>query len=133
MASEADAVRGIVKELIDEFTIDRQRIVAHGMGVGGQLAFYLGFLDRDLIRGVATTGAVLASQPKENIAGQRLSFFIAGGEKDPLAPAIAESKDKLVERKFPVVYRSIAAMGHQYLDEKTLLELVRWVDSLDRQ
>ena len=43
-----------------------------------------------------------------------------------------ESKDKLVEQKFPVVYREIADMGHQYLDEKTLDELVRWIDSLDR-
>src|SRR5262249_15124355 len=98
-----------------------------------QLAFYLGFLDRDLVRGVATTGAVLASQPKESISGQRLSFFIAVGEKDPLVPAVAETKDRLGGHKFPGVYRSIAEMGHQYLDEKTLLELVRWIDSLDRQ
>ena len=49
-----------------------------------------------------------------------------------MAPAIAESKDKLIERKVPVVYREIRDMGHQYLDEKTLLELVRWIDSLDR-
>jgi hypothetical protein len=32
-----------------------------------------------------------------------------------------------------VTYREIPEMGHQYLDAKTLGELVRWIDSLDRQ
>jgi S1-C subfamily serine protease/predicted esterase len=133
LASEADFVQALAHEAMEQYTVDRQRVVAHGMGVGGQLAFYLGFHHRDLVRGVATTGAILATQPKEHVAGQRLSFFIVAGGKDPLAPAIAEGKEKLTERKFPVVYREIGDMGHQYLDEKTLLELVRWIDSLDRQ
>ena len=96
------------------------------------MAFYLGFHARDLIRGVATTGAVLAENPKENVANQPLAFFLVAGGKDPLAKAIAEGKDKLTEQKFPVIYREIPEMGHQYLDEKTLEELVRWIDSLDR-
>ena len=32
-----------------------------------------------------------------------------------------------------MIYREIPTMGHQYLDEKTLGELARWVDSLDQQ
>ena len=77
--------------------------------------------------------SVLANQPRDNVAHQRLSFFLAAGNKDPLVKAIAESKTRLVERKFPVTYREIPNMGHQYMDEKTLKELVRWIDSLDRQ
>jgi predicted esterase len=103
------------------------------MGIGGQIAYYLGFHARDLIRGVATTGAVLTNQPKENVAGQRLSFFIVAGGKDPLLQSIAESRNRLAEHKFPVVYHEIPEMGHQYLDSVTLHELVRWIDSLDRQ
>jgi poly(3-hydroxybutyrate) depolymerase len=57
---------------------------AHGMGVGGQMAFYLGFNKRDLFRGVATTGAALGSNPKERVANQPLSFFVVAGGKDPL-------------------------------------------------
>ena len=52
--------------------------------------------------------------------------------RDPLAKSVTESKTKLAENKFPVVYREIPNMGHQYLDEKTLDELVRWLDALDR-
>src|SRR5262249_37027720 len=59
--SESEAVVGMVNELAAQYTLDRQRIVAHGMGIGGQMAFYMGFNNRDLVRGVATTGAVLAS------------------------------------------------------------------------
>ena len=103
------------------------------MGVGGQFAFYLGFTARELVRGVATTGAAFAGQPKDNVASQRLAFFLVAGAKDPLAPTVAETKGKLAERKFPVVYREIPEMGHQYLDAETLEELVRWIDSLDRQ
>jgi hypothetical protein len=133
LASETEAVLQIVREVTDQYTIDRRRVVAHGLGLGGQFAFYLGFNARDWIRAVATTGAVFAGQPKDNVADQRLAFFIVAGGKDPLQPAIAEGKTRLVENKFPVVYREIAEMGHRYLDADTLDELVRWIDSLDRQ
>jgi S1-C subfamily serine protease len=128
---DADFVQEAVRGVLANYTIDRQRIVAHGLGVGGQMALYLGFHSRDLIRGVATTGAVV-TQAKDNLAGQRVAFYLVAGGRDPLVKAIAESQTKLVERGFPVVYREIATMGRQYLNEQQLAELVRWIDSLDR-
>ena len=133
LPSESDAVIGIVQETIGTYTPDRQRIVAHGMGVGGQFAYYLGFQARDLFRGVATTGAVMTSPVKDNVPNQRLQFFIAAGGKDPLVKDIQESKTKLAGNKFSVIYRESPEGGHQYLDSKTLGELARWIDSLDRQ
>jgi S1-C subfamily serine protease/predicted esterase len=132
LVSEGDFIREAVRDVTATYSIDRQRIIAHGMGVGGQLAFYLGLNGRDLFHGVATTGAVLASPPKQGQAGPRLSFFVVAGGKDPRARAIRQTKDRLAEHKFPVVFREIRDMGHQYLDEATLKELVRWIDSLDR-
>jgi S1-C subfamily serine protease/predicted esterase len=133
LASEAEFIQQVAREVMAEYTIDRQRVIAHGMGIGGQMAYYLGFNVRDLIRGVATTGAVLTSPVKENVASQRLAFFIVAGGKDPLAQAITETKAKLNAHKFPVVYREIQEMGNQYFDAVTLHELIRWIDSLDRQ
>jgi S1-C subfamily serine protease/predicted esterase len=133
LASEADAVRDAIQEVLGQYTIDRQRIIAHGMGVGGQMAFYLGFHARDLIRGVATTGAVLTTQPLDSIANQRLSFFVAAGDKDPLVKSIREVKPRLAEKKYPVAFREMANLGHQYFDPATLAELVRWIDTLDRE
>jgi serine protease Do len=132
VASDAEFINQVVQEVANQYTIDRQRVIVHGMGLGGQMAFYLGFHNRDTFRGVATTGAVLANQVKEKLPGQPLSFYIIAGGKDPLAKSIAESKTKLVEGKYTVVFREIPDMAHQYLDLETLEELVRWIDSLDR-
>jgi S1-C subfamily serine protease len=133
LASEVEFIHQVAQDIMAEYTIDRQRVIAHGMGVGGQMAYYMGFNARDLIRGVATTGAVLTNPVKENVASQRLSFFLVAGGKDPLAQAIAETKTRLSEHKFPVVFREIPEMGNQYVDAVTLDELIRWIDSLDRQ
>jgi serine protease Do len=133
LGSETDFIHEAIQAVLAEYTIDRERIVAHGMGNGGQMAFYLGFHARDLIRAVATTGAAMNGQPKDNLANERLAFFVVAGGRDPLSQAIAETRDKLQEHKFPVVYREIPEMGSQYLDAATLHDLVRWIDSLDRQ
>jgi S1-C subfamily serine protease/predicted esterase len=130
--TESEFVLGVVRDVLTRYTVDPQRIVAHGMGVGGQMAAHLTFLARDAFRGVATTGSVLAKQPRDNVANQRLSFFIAAGDKDPLVKPIAQSTKPLIERKFPVIYREIKNMGSQYLDDKTQQEMARWVESLDR-
>jgi S1-C subfamily serine protease/predicted esterase len=132
LASEAEFVLEAARDVIKEYTIDRQRVVAHGMGVGGQMAFFLGFNARDMIRGVATSGATLAYQPRDSVTGQRLSFYVVAGAKDPLAKEIEGIKAKLEEKKYPVTQREVAEMGKEYLDRKTFDELVRWIDSLDK-
>jgi serine protease Do len=134
VATETEGVISDINAVLGQYTIDRQRIVAHGSGIGGQMAYYLGFNARDQIRGVATVGAVLASQPKDLIANQRLQFIIYAGAKDPIVRDITESKPKLTERKYNVILRILQERGKEYLNEepKALKELVRWIDSLDR-
>jgi S1-C subfamily serine protease/predicted esterase len=129
---EAEFIAQAVKDATDHYTIDKRRVVAHGMGVGGQMALYLGFHNRALVRGVATTGAALSGNPKEKMNNQPLAFFLVAGGKDPLKDAIADTKTMLSEHKYSVIHREIAEMGHEYLDRKTLDELIRWIDSLDR-
>src|SRR5262249_41416849 len=130
--SDAEFVVQTINETAARYTIDRQRIVTHGMGVGGQMAIYMGFNNRDLVRGVITTGAVVTNM-KDNTAGQRLSFFLSGGELDPLIKNIRESHTKLVERRFPVLFREYAERGRDYFNEGALREVARWLDCLDRQ
>jgi serine protease Do len=128
---DAAFVQGAIREVLGNYTIDRQRIVTHGMGVSGQMALYLGFHARDLVRGVATTGAMV-TQVKDNLGSQRLAFYLAAGGRDPLVKAIAQSKAKLTDRGFPVLYHEFPDMGRQYLEDRQLGELVRWIDELDR-
>jgi pimeloyl-ACP methyl ester carboxylesterase len=101
------------------------------MSVGGQLAIHLGFTARDLIRGVATVGAVV-TQPQDNMPGQRLAFFLAVGDRDPLARAVDGCKARLRQKGLPTTYREVPSRGREYLDDERLRELVRWVDSLDK-
>jgi S1-C subfamily serine protease len=133
---ESDFILEAVRSVSEQYTIDRRRIVAHGMGLGGEMAFYLGFHARTTVRGVAVTGAALTSNPREKVAKQPLAFFLAVGSKDPVFDAVKDSKDKLSEHKYPVLFRTVEDMGHQYLDGKigrpTLDELIRWIDCLDR-
>jgi serine protease Do len=129
--SEAEFVQVAAREVMAHYTIDLQRVVAHGLGIGGQMACYLGFNARDLFRGVATVAAVVTN-PKDNVPSQRLSFYLVGGDRDPLIKAIAESRTKLIERKIPVYYRELPNRGREYLEDAVLGELVRWIDTLDK-
>src|SRR5262245_35634192 len=130
--SDAEWIAQAITETAGRYTVDRQRIVAHGMGVGGQMAMYLGFNNRDLVHGVCAVGAVVTNM-KDNTASQRLSFFLAGGELDPLIKSIAESRTKLVDRRYPVMYRELAKQGREYLPEAAIREVAQWIDTLDRQ
>ncbi len=132
VASETEEVLQDIKKVMDEYTTDKNRVIAHGMGNGGQMAFYLGFNARETFRGVAVTGAVMGAPPKDNVPNQPLQFFIVGGDKDPLIKEIVDTKAKLLDKKFPVVYRQLADFGKEYLDKKTFAELWAWMDSLDR-
>ena len=129
--SDAAFLVEAMNAIIKEYAVDRQRVVTHGMGVGGQMAFYLGFNKRDLVRGVATTGAVV-TQVQNNPRDKRLSFYLAGGAVDPIIKSIAESRVKLAEKNYPVIYREIPNRGREYLEDAQIREVVRWIDSLDR-
>jgi S1-C subfamily serine protease/predicted esterase len=132
VASETEAVVGDLKDVLGRYTTDRTRVIAHGMGSGGAMGYYLGFHARDVIRGVAVSGAVPGTQPKDNTPGQSLSFFLVVGDKDPNLKEIAEGVAKLKEKKFPVVYREIKDFGKEYLTDAVLTELQKWLDALDR-
>jgi len=115
----------------NDYTVDKNRIVAHGSGNGGQMAFNVGFKGRDTIRGVAAHAAVLTEQ-YDNIATQRLAFHISGGDRDPVIKAIVETRNRLVQRHFPVLYREFPNRGREYFDDAAFLELIRWIETLDR-
>ncbi|MDB5312298.1 MAG: mucD 5 [Gemmataceae bacterium] len=130
--SETELVMADVKRVLGQYTFDRARVVAHGMGNGGQMAFYVGFNARDVFRGVATIGSVLGTLPKDNVANQPVSFFVAVGDKDPLLKDVEASKGALEEKRFPLVYRVVKETGKEYFDVKAFAELLNWLDSLDR-
>jgi S1-C subfamily serine protease len=131
LASEAGAVRDLIGEVAGQYTIDRRRVVAHGAGAGGQMAYYLGFHAPEQIQGVAVIGALLPGEVPDTLPA-RVSFFLATSALNPLAHAVQEAKARLAAQGFPVVYREIDSAGAPYMDAAALRELLRWIDSLDR-
>lgn len=128
---DAGAIIEAVRDTLDRYTIDRQRIVAHGMSVGGQMAIHLGFNNRDLFRGGVTTAAV-ASNPRDNVRDQRLAFYIASGELDQAVEHISKSAARLVDLNYPVTFRKIAGKGREYFQAQQRSEIAAWIDSLDK-
>jgi S1-C subfamily serine protease len=135
VAGEADAVMDDVRWVRTRYTIDSKRVIAHGQGVGGQMAYYLGINKREVIRGVAAVGAVLASNPKDPVSNQRVEFLVIGGAKDPLVKEIQEAPKKLTEKKYKALYREMKITGKEYVydDLDVFSEMIRWMDSLDKQ
>lgn len=129
---ETELVVNDVKAVMGQYTIDRTRVVAHGMANGGEMAYYVGFNARDVFRGVAAVGAALGNPPKDNVANQPLSFFITAGDKDPLLKDVMQSKELLVEKRFPVIFREMKESGKEYFDQRTFTDFMNWIDSLDR-
>ncbi len=132
VANETEELTQTIQQAIAGFTIDRSRVVVHGMGNGGSMAMYLAFNARDLIRAAVVSGAVLNGNAKDNLPNQPLSFYVVAGDKDPLIKEIKETNEKLKSKKFPVIFRELKDFGKEYLDQKTLEEICNWLDALDR-
>jgi S1-C subfamily serine protease len=135
VASEAEGVMEDIRYVRTRYTIDPKRVIAHGQGVGGQMAYYLAINKSEVIRGAVPVGAVLASNPKDPVQNQRVEFLVIGGAKDPLVKEIAEGAKKLTEKKFKALYREMRITGKEYVydDLDVFSEMIRWMDSLDKQ
>ena len=133
VAGEAEGIMGDVRQVRTSYTIDPQRVIAHGQGVGGQMAYYLSINHREVIRAAIPVGAVLASNPKEPVGNQRLTFLVIAGAKDPIVKDVEAGFKKLQEKKYPALYREMKLSGKEYVndDPDMFREMVRWMDSLD--
>ncbi len=135
VGGEAEGVMDDVRWVRTRYTIDSKRVIAHGHGVGGQMAYYLGINQRAVIRGVVPVGAVLASNPKEPVANQPVEFLVIAGGKDPIAKQIEDGYKTLLDKKYRALYREMKITGKEYVDDDADIfrEMVRWMDTLDKQ
>ena len=129
---DAEWIAQAIAETRDSLAIDKRRIVVHGMGAGGLMAYFLGFNKRELVRGVASVGSPMGSAPKERVPGQPLAFFLTVGDRDPAREAVEQTRQKLADKRFAAILRLMGEAGSVYLDSASLDALVDWVDTLDR-
>jgi len=132
VATELEGVVQTINQALQPYTVDRSRIVVHGMGNGGSMALYAVFNARELVRGCCVSGAVLPGNAKDNLPNQPLAFYLVAGDKDPLLKEIKETNEKLKAKKFPTIFKELKEFGKEYLDQPTLQNICIWLDSLDR-
>ena len=131
--TEIEYLRRLSERVLAEYRVDPQRVVVLGQEAGGAMAYLLGLVSRDLVTGIATTGASLPRtvSPPQAQPSRRLAVF-AGLPADAsrLAQVNAGLK-KLRDAGYPVTAMSIVQADGQFsIGERE--ELARWIDSLDR-
>ena len=49
---------------------------------------------------ITNNDSLCSTLTQDNVAGQRLAFHVSGGDRDPVIKAIAETRNRLVQRHF---------------------------------
>ena len=124
-------------DTIEKYTVDRQRDRRPSDWASAvKWRRYLGLNNRDLFRGsLVTVGAVL-TQAKDNNPAQPLSFYLARGQLGSAHQEhCGQPHPKLAAAQIPggLPRKSETVAATQYFEEIHVQEVVRWIDSLDRQ
>lgn len=133
LATEIEFVRKAIDETMRRYAIDPTRVVVHGYQAGGVMAYYVAFLHRDIVRGLVPVAAPLPlrlGKPATDPV-QPLAVYSVSSEKSEVAIRIGAGEKLLAEQAFPILTRVLAG-DERYLNKQELLELVRWIDALDR-
>jgi serine protease Do len=131
--TEGEYLRRLAERVIADHKVDPQRVVVHGQGGGGAMAWLLGLSSRDLFRGIATSAAALPRQIKlpANEPSQRVAVFTAVPAAKDIAAQIGQSLEKLSEAGYPVTTVTTAEATGKLTDAQRE-EFARWIDTLDR-
>ena len=124
----------IFKAMIDrlkaKYPIDRKRVVVMGEQEGGEFALVAALKLKEDLRAGIGIDAGLGSLPPDNEAGLRQMFAILPRTGSPHLRAVQITLKNLLAKKIPTL--ELTAPDDDGLDEKTVKQLVLWIDSLDR-
>ena len=130
--NEGEAVKRLVEQFQEDYSIDSNRIFLHSFSTGGKFATHMAFKYRELFRGLALAGAPLAGRPPENKPQFRLQFHFVCGKKDLLNRLVSGAVAALKRLKYPVSYSAVDDLAHKYPPEEPTEQIGRWADELDR-
>jgi serine protease Do len=133
LPTEVEFIRKAYDDLAGKYTIDPQRVAAHGHEAGGAMAFLTAFAHRDVIRGVAAVDAAVPGRTAApaNDPLQRLAIYMTKTESGRLTERVEQLSGQLRELGYPVTLHDLGAQS-RYLTADEIAQLARWVDSLDR-
>jgi serine protease Do len=129
---ELDFIRKTVDHVVNNYTVDRSRIVMLGREAGGALGYLFAFRHRDLARAVIAVDAATPVRVRlpDNDPVQRLAVVTTLAQNSPVAPRVEQGIERLRKMKYPV---TVMEMGKaRDLTAEELEQVVRWIDTLDR-
>lgn len=129
--TELEFIKKALAQAIKQYAADPARVVAAGEGGGGVLAYVIGFADREHVRGIVAVNGAAAGRVAENEPLQRLAIYAADAAKSRFQEQSQATIKKLRELKFPVTTRDLGE-AERSLSADELLEVGRWIDTLDR-
>jgi S1-C subfamily serine protease len=128
---EIAVVRKFIDNVTGLYNIDKTRIVLHGRGVGGTMAWFTALANRNLVRGVVPVDSLLPERATlENDPVNRLFVYCITSEKGQPKEAVEAALTKLKKWKVPLVTKTIDK--DRDLSGEELEALAHWIDSLDR-
>lgn len=122
----------VTQEMLKTYSIAPHRVVLHGSGQGGLLAWFISQKERSLFAGLCN----LPTQVPETLAFESdpdavQSFWLYGSKGDPLSKRAATYAAELVKRKIPATFREIEYRPGEYLSSDEVERLAQWLEQLD--
>jgi len=130
---EVAFVRKTIDDVMQHYSVDRQRVVVHGYQAGGAMAYLVALEHRDAVRGVAVVDVALPRRVASATTdpSEPLSIYSAAAQNAKSLEAIQAGEKRLSELAFPVTTKRLPG-DSRYLNEMEIVELGRWMDCLDR-
>jgi serine protease Do len=131
--TELEYLRKLTERVLNEFSVDRNRVVVFGQEGGGAMAYLLALVSRDLFTGVATSAAALPRtiDPPSAQPSTRLAVFASLPNDDSRRAQTQQGLKKLSETGYPVTTATAASSkGDLSSDEREFF--ADWIDALDR-
>ncbi len=130
---ELDYLRRLSEHIVAQYKIDTHRLVIHGQGKGGAIAWPLALASRDLFRGISTSATPLPRplrMPTNEPSLRFAIFSVLPASKDSSAP-LAAGLRKFTEAGYSVETTTTTDPSSQLSDTERQ-QLARWIDTLDR-
>jgi len=129
--SDADLIRESLEGIAGSHSVDRRRVVAHGVDQGAQMALHLALTGKESPAGVAILNAGWTGTVRDKIPGRGTAFFLLVGATDPTRPAVQDLFNRLYQKNYAVISRIINQANASYLDAAQMAELAAWMDAMD--
>lgn len=131
--TEAEFIARVLAQVTKTYSTDPARTVLHGYQAGGAMAYLVGLRARDLVGAVAVVDAPLPANlelPSSDPI-RRTAVFTTKSAQSRFADRISHGIESLQREKYPVTVMDLGGEV-RYLKPEELVDLARWIDTLDR-